>query len=100
MTTRIFTLVTGCRATRANNGLTFSLQELAPDDGGDVVIRADAGDVTVLSDDPVIARGIACDHITRAGHAVLGFVYCRFADGVTVFYPRRHSLLIDETKLV
>ena len=100
MSTRIFTLVAGCRATRANNGLTFSLRELVPDDGGDVVIHGNAGDVTVLTDDVVIDRGISWDHITRTGRAVLGFAYCSFADGVTVFYPRSHSLCIKESELV
>ena len=96
MSTRIFTLVTGCPVTRANSGLTFSLQELLPDDGGNVVVHGDAEDVTVLTDDPLIARGISGDHITRAGHAVLGFAYCRFADGFTLFYPRSHSLCVKE----
>jgi len=101
MTTRIFTLVTGCRATRANNGLTFSLKELLPDDGGDVVVHNETGvAVTMLSDDPVIARGIEKDHITGAGHDVSGFAYCRFAGGITVFYPRSHSLCVDKGELM
>ena len=100
MTTRIFTLVTGLRATRENNGLTFSLKELLPDDGGEVVIEDQTGpDVTVLTDDPVTDRGIERDHITRAGHDVSGFAYCRFADGITVFYPRSHSLCVNESEL-
>jgi len=100
MTTRIFTLVTGLRATRQNNGLTFSLKELLPDDGGEVVIEDQTGtDVTVLTDDPVTDRGIERDHITRAGHDVSGFAYCRFGDGITVFYPRSHSLCVNESEL-
>lgn len=100
MTTRIFTLVTGLRATRQNNGLTFSLQELLPDEGGEVVIENHtAADVTVLTDDPVTDRGIERDHITRAGHDVSGFAYCRFAGGITVFYPRSHELCIKEREL-
>ena len=38
MTTRIFTLITGRRATRENNFLPFSLKELRPDQDGEVVI--------------------------------------------------------------
>ena len=80
MTTRIFTLITGCRATRENNGLTFSLKELRQDEDGEVVIDDQIGtDVTVLTDDPVTDRGIEEDHITRAGHDVSGFAYCRSA---------------------
>jgi hypothetical protein len=101
MTTRIFTLITGCRATVANNGLTFSLKELLPDEGGEVVIESQTGtDVTVLTDDPVTDRGIEQDHITRAGHDVSGFAYCRFSDGITVFYPRSQSLCVNESELV
>ena len=101
MTTRIFTLITGCRATRRNNGLTFSLKELLPDDGGEVVIdnQTDA-DVTVLTDDPVTDRGVEEDHITRAGHDVSGFAYCRFAGGITVFYPRSLKLCVNASELV
>jgi hypothetical protein len=101
MTTRIFTLITGCRATRQNNGLTFSLKELLPDDGGEVVIdnQTDA-DVTVLTDDPVTDRGIEEDHITSAGHDVSGFAYCRFAGGITVFYPPAHKLCVNASELV
>jgi hypothetical protein len=101
MTTRIYALTTGRRATRANNGLTFSLKELQPDEGGEVVIESDTGtDVTVLTDDPVTDRGVERDHITHAGHDVSGFAYCRFADGITVFYPRSHALTVNESALV
>lgn len=100
MTTRIFTLVTGCRATRENNGLTFSLKELLPDTGGDVVIESGAGtDITVLTGDAVSARGVARDRVTLGRDDVAGLAYCRFADGITVFYPRRLSLLVEEGEL-
>jgi hypothetical protein len=100
MTTRIFTLITGCRATRENNFLPFSLKELRPSEDGEVVIDGRLGsDVTVLTDDPVTERGIEEDHITRAGHDVSGFAYCRFGDGVTVFYPRSLSLCVNENEL-
>ena len=97
MTTRIFTLITGRRAMPQNNGLTFALQELPPDQGGEVVIDSDAGaDVSILSDDPIIARGVARHHVTDSGDDVSGFAYCRFAGGITVFYPRWHRLCIAE----
>ena len=100
MTTRIFTLITGRRAMPQNNGLTFALKELPPDEGGEVVIDSDAGtDVSILSDDPIVARGVARHHVTDGGNDVSGFAYCRFADGITVFYPRRLSLFIEESEL-
>jgi hypothetical protein len=100
MTTRIFALLTGIHATRANNFLPFSLKELRPDDSGDVVIDHESGsDVTVLTDDAVTGRGIEQDHITGDGYDVSGFAYCRFADGVTVFYPRSHALTVNENAL-
>src|ERR1700748_3805655 len=101
MTTRIFTLITGCRATRQSNGLTFSLKELLPDDGGEVVIdNQTEADVTVLTDDPVTDRGIEDDHITSAGHDVSGFAYCCLAGGTTLFYPRSHKLCVNASELV
>jgi hypothetical protein len=100
MTTRIFTLITGRRATRENNFLPFSLKELRPDQDGEVVIDDQIGtDVTVLTDDPVTDQGIEQDHTTRAGHDVSGFAYCRFGDGITVFYPRSHPLCVNESEL-
>ena len=36
MSTRIFSLTTGRAATAANHGLTFSLEELLPDEDGEV----------------------------------------------------------------
>ncbi|MGA9089655.1 MAG: hypothetical protein WB420_11165 [Bradyrhizobium sp.] len=101
MSTRIFSLITGRAATAANHGLTFSLKELLPDEGGEVVIQNQTGtDVTVLTDDPVIDRGIERDHITSGGDDVSGFAYCRFAGGITVFYPRSQSLCIKEGESV
>lgn len=100
MTTRIFRL----RATRkpdfcTEEMLTLSLRELLPDAGGEVVIhnRADT-EITVLTDDPVIERGIARDHITSAGCDVAGFAFCRFAGGTTVFYPRSLSLCVADAE--
>jgi hypothetical protein len=101
MTTRIFSLLTARKpaSDREDEKLTLSLKELLPDEGGEVVIHNQAGaDVTVLTDDPVTARGIEPDHITRAGHDVSGFAYCRFAGGITVFYPRSHSFCITEAE--
>lgn len=102
MTTRIFTLFT-VRQPGFCTGekLTLSLKELLPDAGGDVVIDNRAGtDVTVLTDDPLTGRGVEREHITHAGHNVAGFAYCRFAGGITVFYPRSHSLCITEAETV
>jgi hypothetical protein len=97
MTTRIFTLTTAPAAATPDETPTFSVKELLPDDGGAVVIHNHAGtDVTVLTDDPVTAHGIERDHITRAGDDVSGFAFCRFAGGITLFYPRSHSLCVTE----
>jgi hypothetical protein len=98
MTTRIFALLTGCRASRENNGLTFALKELLADTAGDVVIDSGAGaDITVLTDGAVTARGVERDHVTLGGDDVSGYAYCRFGDGITVFYPCWLSLLIEES---
>ena len=102
MTTRIFTLVTTRKpGFCTGETLTLSLTELLPDTGGEVVIHNRAGaDVTVLTDDPLTERGVERDHITRAGGDVSGFAYCRFAGGITVFYPRSHSLCVTEAETI
>ena len=101
MTTRIFTLLTAREKPQAleDETLTLSLRELLPDAGGEVVIHNQAGtDVTVLTDDPVTEHGLKANHVTRAGHDVSGFAYCRFAGGITVFYPRTLSLCVTEAE--
>lgn len=101
MTTRIFTLCTTRQPKQAGEDemLTLSLKELLPDAGGEVVIHNHADtDVTVLTDDAVTERGVEHDHVTRAGYDVSGFAYCRFAGGITVFYPRTHSLCVTEAE--
>jgi hypothetical protein len=101
MTTRIFTLNTK-RATAAGKEdemVTLSLKELLPDDGGEIVIQNQAGiDITVLTDEAITERGIEESHVTCTGYDVSGFAYCRFAGGITVFYPRALSLCITEAE--
>jgi hypothetical protein len=108
MTTRIFALETRREAAHEDEDkveghevVTLSLNELLPDEGGEIVIHNQAGtDVTVLTDDPITDRGIEHDHVTRAGHDVSGFAYCRFTGGITVFYPRSHSLCVTEEETI
>ncbi len=45
MSTRIFTLITGRATTAANHGLTFSLKELLPDEGGEVRLDSERGEI-------------------------------------------------------
>jgi len=100
MATRVFTLLTARKpASGGDESLTLSLKELLPDEGGEVVIHNHANtDVTVLTDDAVTERGVEHNHVTRAGYDVSGFAYCRFAGGITVFYPRSHSLCATEAE--
>ena len=101
MTTRIFTLNTKREpaADKEDEMVTLSLKELLPDDGSEIVIHNQAGiDVTVLTDETIAERGLAQDHVTRAGYDVSGFAYCRFAGGITVFYPRAFSLCVTEAE--
>ena len=99
MTTRIFTLNTKRETGREEDMVTLSLKELLPDDGGAIVIQNHAGiEVTVLTDEAVTERGVAKDHITCAGLDVSGLAYCRFAGGITMFYPRALSLCIAEAE--
>lgn len=93
MTTRIFTLSSRRETAGESETVTFSLRELLPDDDGAVVIGDQAGtDVTVLTDDAPNERGIERDHVTRNGCDVSGLAYCRFAGGITLYYPRSHAL--------
>ncbi len=97
MTTRIFCLNTHREEAMTEDALTLSLKELMPDEGGDIVVFNDIGtDISIVTDDPVTAEGIAEGYVTRAGHNVSGFAYCRFAGGITMYYPRAHLLCVEE----
>ncbi len=104
MTTRIFSLSTASHDAPSGQTLTLALKELMPDEGGDIVVLNQMGtDVTVLTDEGVIATGIGETYTTRTGHDVTGFAFCRFTSGVTVFYPRTHHLMVtneEETESV
>jgi hypothetical protein len=97
MTTRIFCLNTQRKEAATEDAVTLSLKELMPDEGGDIVVFSGAEtDISVVTDDPVTAEGIAEGYVTRAGHNVSGFAYCRFAGGITMYYPRAHLLCVEE----
>ena len=99
MTTRIFSLNTASHDAPSGQTLTLALKELMPDEGGDIVVLNQMGtDVTVLTDEGVTESGIEAEHVTRTGHNVSGFAYCRFTSGITVFYPRTHHLLVTDEK--
>lgn len=97
MTTRIFRLSGTRGRARSGGTLTLALDELLPDQSGEIVVPNQAGaDTAVVTDDPVTAHGIKDAHVTEAGHDVSGYAYCRFADGITLFYPRSHFLCMAE----
>jgi len=76
--------------------LTLRLDDLLPDARGDIVILdAEHEGVTVVTDRPLTMSGVEAAHITETGLDVSGFSFYTFADGVTLFYPSAHSVLID-----
>ena len=59
MTTRIFRLTAASQAAASGETLALELDELMPDEGGEVVVLNRVGtDITVLTDDSVTARGM------------------------------------------
>jgi len=97
MTTRVFRLTAERKEAPSGETVTLALDELMPDEGGEIVVLNQAGaDTAVLTDDPVTARGVKDTHVTRAGHDVSGYAYCRFAGGMTLFYPRSHHLGVTD----
>ncbi len=97
MATRIFRLTTARDEAASGETLTLALDELIPDQGGEVVVLNQVGaDTTVVTDDPITARGVRDAHVTQAGHDVSGYAYCRFSGGITLFYPRSYHLCVTD----
>ncbi len=75
--------------------LTLALGDLIPDARNEVVILdGSSHDIAVLTQDTILAQGIAETHVTVIGLDVSGFAYCTFEGGVTVFYPATHRLIV------
>ncbi len=68
--------------------VTLSLEELLPDDAGEVVlIAAEDVPIDLLSHETMTGAGIAPEHITMGGMEVTGLHYYSFESGLTVYSP-------------
>ena len=83
-------------APKLANAISLSLEDLLPDSGGSIVIEGDAGDLSIqlVTDQPVIERGVVDQLVTAAGEDVSGHAFFAFSEGVTVYYPSAMQLSV------
>lgn len=69
---------------------TIHFDDLVPDALGEIVLLNDSllRSLNLIASVPVVSHGEASTHVTLSGDDVSGFRQMRFANGVTVFYPR------------
>jgi hypothetical protein len=88
------------RATDSSDDLdlrvSLTLEELLPDDAGEVVlIAAEDVPIDLLSSETVTEAGIAPEHVTMGGMEVTGLHYYSFESGLTVYSPVDLLILND-----
>lgn len=72
------------------------LADLLRDKNGEVVLFNDSGmrAVGIATTTAVLDQGLVGRHVTADGVDVSGFRYCKFADGLKLFYPADLSLVL------
>ncbi len=76
--------------------VSLTLEELLPDDAGEVVlIAAEDIPIDLLSSEALTGAGIALEHVTMGGMEVTGLHYYSFESGLTVYSPVDLLILDD-----
>jgi len=86
----------GAAAGAHEESLVLTMEDLLPDDAGEVVLLAD-GDLPVnfLAGEGVTATGIAPEHVTAGGLDVTGLHYYSFESGITLYGPADLLIIND-----
>ena len=80
--------------------VSLTLEELLPDDAGEVVLIADEDvPIDLLSRENMTEAGIAPEHVTLGGMEVTGLHYYSFESGLTVYSPV-DLLILDDPSAV
>ncbi len=80
--------------------VSLTLEELLPDDAGEVVLIADEDvPIDLLSRESMTEAGIAPEHVTLGGMEVTGLHYYSFESGLTVYSPV-DLLILDDPSAV
>ena len=80
----------------ADHLVSLTLDDLLPDDAGEVVlVAADNLPINLLSSELVTEAGIAPAHVTAGGMEVAGLHYYNFESGLTVYSPVDLLILDD-----
>ena len=83
-------------AATAIEPLSLELNDLLPDEAGEVVLLGGAEvPLSIHAAEPVTAEGIAETHVTASGVDVTGLHYYSFESGITLYSPT--DLVIDST---
>jgi len=76
--------------------VSLTLEELLPDDAGEVVlIAAEDVPIDLLASESMTGAGISPQHVTLGGMEVTGLHYYSFESGLTVYSPVDLLILDD-----
>ena len=72
-----------------DDSIALSLDDLLPDDNGNVVLFNDAGvtEMSIHAERPVVDAGIAGEDAALGNAEVAGMAYYSFDSGPTLYYP-------------
>ena len=91
-----FVLVPDADSLAAEPLVSLTLDDLLPDDAGEVVLLAgDDLPINLLTDVTLAETGIAPEHVTAGGVEVTGLHYYSFESGLTIYSPV-DLLIIDD----
>lgn len=81
---------------KLTDAISLSLEDLLPDSSGSIVIEGDGGDLSIelITDQPVIEKGVVHSLVTAAGEDVSGHGFFAFGDGLTVYFPSEVHLSV------
>ena len=95
-----FVLAPDADTAAAETFVSLTLDDLLPDDAGEVVLLAgDDLPINLLTGEMLAETGIAPEHVTAGGVEVTGLHYYSFESGLTIYSPV-DLLIIDDPNAV
>ncbi len=80
----------------AEEAVVLHLEDLVPDDHGEVVILGQHGyAIQLVSDQGIAGAGVSEPHVTAGGLEVGGYAFYSFINGITVYAPDGEDLTVD-----
>ncbi len=78
------------------SGIVLELGDLIANDHGEVVLFNDSAVQTIVlqSSARMVSQGLSKGSQTKDGQSIEGYKYCKFDNGVTIYYPDGLELIL------